>query len=43
MANRITFEKLGRALITQDLIPELGDVFLDTFGSDARFGDKGKL
>ena len=42
-ASRITFEKQGRALITQDLIPELGDAFLEVFGSDAQFGGKGKL
>lgn len=43
-ASRITFEKQGRALVTQDLIPELGDAFVDVFGSDVQFGsDKGKL
>lgn len=42
-ASRITFEKKGRAMITQDMITELGDAFVEVFGSDSQFWDKGKL
>jgi ATP-dependent NAD(P)H-hydrate dehydratase len=39
-ASLFAFRKQGRALITQDIIPELGEAFCDIFGDDA---DKGKL
>lgn len=42
-ASRFGFKKQGRALVTQDLIPELGNAFADIFGDDAQFGDRGKL
>lgn len=41
--SRITFGKMGRALVTQDLIPELGDAFVEVFGREMQFGDKGKM
>ncbi|KZP19361.1 Ribokinase-like protein [Athelia psychrophila] len=42
-ASRIAFAKQGRALVTQDMLPELGDAFAELFGEDKQFGDKGKL
>jgi len=42
-ASRISFKKMGRALVTQDMIPELGAAFSELFGDDAQYGDKGKL
>lgn len=42
-ASRFAFQKQGRALVTQDMIPELGEAFCDIFRDDAQFGDKGKM
>jgi ATP-dependent NAD(P)H-hydrate dehydratase len=42
-ASLFAFRKQGRALVTQDMIPELGEAFCDIFGDDAQYGDKGKL
>jgi len=42
-ASRIAFGKQGRALVTQDMLPELGDAFANVFGEEKQFGDKGKL
>lgn len=42
-ASRISFAKQGRALVTEDLIPELGKSFAELFGDEAQYGDKGKL
>ncbi|KAF6761687.1 H-hydrate dehydratase [Ephemerocybe angulata] len=37
-ASRRAFAKMGRGLVTQDLIPELGHAFAEHFGSDAQGG-----
>ncbi|KIM90397.1 hypothetical protein PILCRDRAFT_812134 [Piloderma croceum F 1598] len=42
-ASRFAFKKQGRALVTQDMLPELGNAFSEIFGEDAQYGDKGKL
>ena len=42
-ASLFAFRKQGRALVTQDMIPELGNAFCDIFGDDAQCGDRGKL
>ncbi|KAF7974680.1 hypothetical protein HWV62_11441 [Athelia sp. TMB] len=42
-ASRIAFGKQGRAQVTQDMLPELGNAFVEVFGEDQQFGDKGKL
>ena len=41
-ASKRAFEKQGRAVITQDMIPELGPAFLDIF-SEIPGIDLGKL
>ena len=33
-ASLFAFRKQGRALVTQDMIPELGEAFRDIFGGD---------
>lgn len=42
-ASRISFTKMGRALVTQDMIPKLGSAFVELFGDDAQFGERGRL
>ncbi|KAF5338365.1 hypothetical protein D9611_012480 [Ephemerocybe angulata] len=37
-ASRRAFAKMGRGLVTQDLIPELGHAFAEHFGPDAQGG-----
>ncbi|KAJ2918685.1 hypothetical protein MD484_g1766, partial [Candolleomyces efflorescens] len=37
-ASKRAFAKMGRGLVTQDMIPELGGAFAEFFGSEARGG-----
>jgi ATP-dependent NAD(P)H-hydrate dehydratase len=37
-ASKRAFAKMGRGLVTQDMIPELGGAFAEFFGVEARGG-----
>lgn len=40
-ASRRAFEKEGRGVVTQDMLPEIGKAFAEVFGEDAQGQDKG--
>ena len=42
-ASRRAFLKEGRAVVTQDMLSEIGASFAEVFGEDAQGQDKGKL
>jgi ATP-dependent NAD(P)H-hydrate dehydratase len=42
-ASRRAFSKEGRAVVTEDMIPEVGRAFAEVFGEDVRGKEKGKL
>jgi ATP-dependent NAD(P)H-hydrate dehydratase len=42
-ASRRAFGKEGRGLVTQDIIPEVGQAFAEVFGEEMQGKDKGKL
>jgi ATP-dependent NAD(P)H-hydrate dehydratase len=42
-ASRIAFQIQGRALVTQDMIPELGVAFREVFGDTVQYGEGGRL
>lgn len=39
-ASRFAFKKAGRSLVTQDMLPEIGYAFAETFGHDEQFNGK---
>lgn len=42
-ASKRAFSKQGRAVVTEDMIPEVGKAFAEIFGSEAQDQDRGKL
>ncbi|KAF7309882.1 ATP-dependent (S)-NAD(P)H-hydrate dehydratase [Mycena indigotica] len=42
-ASRRAFDKEGRGVVTQDMLPEIGKAFSEVFGEETQGQDKGKL